>query len=543
MRMGDQPTYDEEVKRLSRQKALSRAVRLVTRDRDRAAVVSADHVRRARKSTRRSDSTYDRDAAGRLHRNDVVKWERFRRQCIGRRKASEITVAYLAGPQPTNDLLELIRLGVRPENIWAFENKAALAEAGAKDIKRLATRGVKFVHVGIEDFLIATSRRFDIIYLDACTSFPLGCRMVGTVFRHSALEPLGVLITNFSKPDTGNPEILERNTRAIAAYLFPKRFWTRPNGNIVEGPQAYDYVLTSDDRLPENDQAKDPGRPQKVFVDTVRRRFGHYYGEFVTRSIMDVASVISPMSRLAESPLWKQLALREVAVVAERGKAMLAFGEEGEPLNGEAIGASDTTSLLWAFAACGAYGPLVEASAPPTEHGAFLKGWMRDLRGLPQAKIDAAGLVAAYHGLRIDRELQSDTLRRVTSYKYSQMAFLCDPPNAELGFYPAIAQIAHPMHCNVRKARRYHYVAKTNEMYLDVLPFDECRYVYDWLAAPALMIEDWSDESRQLAYRFALDGIAKSAHVYESDILHGCNVIGIDTEFPAHELPRRRKLT
>jgi len=540
--MGENPTYDERVKRQVRRKALSRAVRLVTKRRDAAAVVAADHVRRARKAKLTSDSSYDREAVLELPRDTVRNWERFRRKSIGRREASDIIVAYLAGPRPTNDLREFIRLGVRPENIWAFENKATLAEDGEEDLRRLEALGIKFVQAGIEDFLATTPRRFDIIYVDACASVLNECRMVATVFRHSALQPLGVLITNFSKPEENNEADLARHAWVIASYLFPKRFWTKPNGSIVEGPAAYDYVLAPGDLLP--DQDDNPGPEQKVFVDAVRRRFHHYYGEFITRNVMDIASVIAPMARLVGSPLWKHLAKgNDTKPAIDRGKAMLAWGPDNRPLCGEAIGSSDTTSLLWAFAACGAYGALDEASAWPAEHQKFFKGWMERLRGMPQGNPDAAGLVAAYHGLRIDRSLQSDTLRRVTDYKYAQMAFLCDVPNAELGFYPAIAQIAHPMHCNVREARRFRYTAKTNEMFLDVLPFDECRYVYDWLSAPALMTADWSDEPRQLAYRFALDGIAKAAHTYQSDILHGCNVIGIDKDFPAEELPRRRKVT
>lgn len=124
------------------------------------------------------------------------------------------------------------------------------------------------------------------------------------------------------------------------------------------------------------------------------------------------------------------------------------------------------------------------------------------------------------------------------------MAFLCDVPNFDIGFFPAIAQLAHPSHCNVREVRRYRYTAKTMEMFLDVLPFDECRYVYDWQSVFSLMPGDWADPSDQLIFRFAIDAIAKSSRWYQNDFLHGCHSIGTDYNgFPAAELKRRRALS
>lgn len=96
----------------------------------------------------------------------------------------------------------------------------------------------------------------------------------------------------------------------------------------------------------------------------------------------------------------------------------------------------------------------------------------------------------------------------------------------------------------MREVRRYRYTAKTMEMFLDVLPFDECRYVYDWQSVFSLMPGDWANRSDQLIFRFAIDAIAKSARWYQSDFLHGCHSIGIDHDgFPAAELNRRRNLS
>ena len=202
---------------------------------------------------------------------------------------------------------------------------------------------------------------------------------------------------------------------------------------------------------------------------------------------------------------------------------------------------------------CGAYGPPEGQEPLPDGFKSFIDKWMKQLRGTVPVKIDGkvdgkftgADLAAAYYGLRADPDLQSETLRRATDYPFRKnMAFLCDVPNSDIGFFPAIAQLAHPSHCNVREVRRYRYTAKTMEMFLDVLPFDECRYVYDWQSVFSLMPGDWSDPSDQLISRFAIDAIAKSSRWYQNDFLHGCHSIGTDYNgFPAADLKRRRNLS
>jgi hypothetical protein len=78
----------------------------------------------------------------------------------------------LAGPEPSNDLFALLELGLRPENIWAFEVDTDAIATGLDELRSLGLRGVKFVPVSIGDYFVGTPRRFDIIYLDACGPLP-----------------------------------------------------------------------------------------------------------------------------------------------------------------------------------------------------------------------------------------------------------------------------------------------------------------------------------------------------------------------------------
>ena len=555
--MAGNHTYDQDTKKRARRVALERAVKLVTTRRNAAAIVPQDHVRRVWRAKLKSGSRYDAEAVSVVRPDDIANWERYRRNVIGKRKPEEITVAYLAGPEPSNDLEELLNLGVRPENIWAFESKGSDAKAGHAQLARRATRGVKFLHIDIEDFFVGSPRRFDIIYIDACAPLPAEARLLVTLFRHAALAPLGVLITNFSKPDETNEDQLEKNVHAIAAYLYGKDFLDLKNGGWTDGAAAHGYVMSQSEILPLEDGEDAPEWNDRLFQDVVREEFAHYYGSFVTRHIMDIAALIAPMARLANTKFWKQLSSQPIEVAAKRGREMLVwpdvddkdgadFDFEAEPValkGGEAISEAGTHSLLKSFELCGAYGSLPARDGLAQNLAGFIHSWMQALRGKDQGKMTGADLAAAYYGLRGDTELQSDGLRRATEYTYRKMSFLCDVPNADIGFYPAVAQLAHPSHCNVREARRYRYTAKTNEMFLDVLPFDECRYVYDWLSVFSLVPGDWADESDQLIFRFAIDGIAKSTRWYQSDFLHGCHSIGTHGKFSADELPRRRNLS
>jgi hypothetical protein len=570
--MTDGHSYGQKVKLKARRLALKRAVKLVTSHRDACAIVPANHVRDVWRS-KGAGSAYDSAAVSAVRKRDIRNWEGYRRDSIGRRKPGEITVAYLAGPEPENDLDELLRLGIRPENIWAFENHPKDAKVGHDRLADRAIRGVKFLQIDIEDFFVGSSRRFDIIYIDACASLPKGSQLLVTLFEQAALAPLGVLVTNFSKPDVTNEVLVERHTHAIAAYLFSKGFLDLKEGGTTDGAAAHSYVMSSAEIMPA-EEGDAPQWEDRLFLDVVREEFAHYYGSFVTRHIMDIATLIAPMVRLARTRFWAQLSSASITDAAARGRSMLRWPEdigEGEGAEtgadddtdtghgselakgGEAIDGDGTHSLLHAFDLCAAYGPLEGQDPLPDGFDSFIATWMKQLRGMVPVKIDGkvdgkitgADLAAAYYGLRADPDLQSETLRRATEYPFrDNMAFLCDVPNSDIGFFPAIAQLAHPSHCNVREVRRYRYTAKTMEMFLDVLPFDECRYVYDWQSVFSLMPGDWADPSDQLIFRFAIDAIAKSSRWYQNDFLHGCHSIGTDYNgFPAAELKRRRALS
>jgi len=91
-------------------------------------------------------------------------------------------------------------------------------------------------------------------------------------------------------------------------------------------------------------------------------------------------------------------------------------------------------------------------------------------------------------------------------------------------------QVAVPYHVNVERTRRWRYQAKDTPMFMDMTILDECRYLYDWMPTTEMVSAGFSNIERQLAYRFALDGVSKHRRWYNSEYFFGTAVIDQFTE-------------
>lgn len=551
--------YTEPTKIAARTQALSHAVELLTTRRGDAAIVPADYVERVKARLLASEILGDKFAGKQCNDVDINSWKTFRKNSLGELKPDELTVAYLAGPQPSNDLQTLIELGLRAENIWAFEVNAEAISNGLEDLEKLGLRGVKFIPVSIDEYIVGTPRRFDIIYIDACGPLPSDgqktTRLLVDIFKHGALAPLGVLVTNFSKPDVSKSHTLDSYAFLVAAYLFSKGFMEGENGHMVEGPPVHGFLLTNTEE------------PDECFLTAVKNDFEEHYGAFITRHILDIASIIAPTVRLTSSKLYQVLFDADIKKATERGRRFARFksgifdasldeeesnenfsspSDDDIEMDGDAIIDPDMFSLIWTMAACGLYEVDINFDVPNNAVKKFARRWKNQLAGVQRGVIPPEDLIAAFYAWRNDPTLWSPAMKEIINFPYRDiMPFLCDVPTHEIGFYPAFAQLAYPAHGNIRETKRFRYVAegKTTPMFMDVIAFDECRYVYDWLSAIHLVADDWFDLSSQLTFRFALDAIVKDRRWFGDDFLYGCHVVGINNDFPASEIEQRIDLS
>jgi hypothetical protein len=220
--------------------------------------------------------------------------------------------------------------------------------------------------------------------------------------------------------------------------------------------------------------------------------------------------------------------------------------------DGDAICDPHFFSLIWTLAACGRYAGATEFAAVRQGAESLIRTWRGGLVGkVEQKELKAEGkkledLIALFYAWRHDQSLWTPAMQRIGDFPYrDSMPILCDVPTTEIGFYPAFAQLAYPAHPNVRECKRFRYVAegKVTSMFMDVIAFDECRYVHDWISALHLTPEDWEDLSAQLTFRFALDGIAREKRWMGDDFLYGCHVVGESKEFPMSDLKPRLDLS
>lgn len=541
-------TYLQPTKEVARLIAIKRAVTLMTTNRCDAAIVPEDYVERVRDRLLKSDVGHDAAFSSACDEADFASWKSYRKQFVGAKTPSELKVAYLAGPEPTHDLQIFIDLGVRPENIWAFELPKHF-EFTLTDLKENPVRGVKALPMKIQAFFRSSPVRFDIIYFDACGPVPSRqqqtTQALVDLFRYCALEPLGTLITNFAMPDMTKADTADNFGTLVSAYLFPKCFLDRPDGSLSEGPSCHGKVLRDDDN------------PDESFYHEVLENFEHFYGTFITRHIRDIATIVSPTLRLHGTEARPILFSVDAEKAAERALRYLAFTEASFTdnasiddanyidMDGDAITDSDHYSILWTLGACGAFPTDENFERPPKSTVKFLKDWIRQLGGSADSKISAKTVIGAFYAWRSEKAFWSDAMSEMGDHANRlQMPMFCDVPTDEIGFFPAFAQLAFPSHGNIKQAERFHYVAegKSTQMFMDVMVFDECRYVYDWMSGVHMLTDDWRDLSQQLTFRFALDAIAKDNRWYGDDFLFGCHVVGIDNDFDASELSPRYKL-
>lgn len=530
------PTYMEPVKEAARHEALSHAVQLLTTYRSTRVCVRESYVREVRDHLAQRSNTFDASSASQLSSQRVAEWEEFHRAHVGRRTAGELAVCYLAGPYPSNDLDALVRLGINPHNIWAFESDAGTYEHALSTTRASRFPKLKLYKGSIENFFANTPKRFDLIYLDACGPIPSRgqqtLRMVATLLRHQRLASPGVLITNFASPDLSSPSQFDRYAHLVAHYLWPKGFLegatTAGEPAAIEGPVFQ-------------------GWQPKNFLDRVKADFGEYYGQYITRQIFDLATVIVPSLRMVNS-YWGEFSREDPKVVGELAARLTTMSEseedEIEP-NGDALVESAEFPLVWSHAALQAEAATGAAPAP-ANFEEFRKNWLGELAGLNPPKIGAMDAVRMLHVLRLRHDLRANRFQTaLDGFDYRRRMFqFCDVPTETLSFDVVTRQLAYPVHYSVSSSRRLRYTAKATPMYLDVHLFDECRYLYEWLPTMDLLAEGYSDIEQQLAFRFALDGLNKNRRWYNDEYFEGSAIVGQYTPpFEAMVLEPRRALT
>lgn len=313
-------SYAQPEKNYVRDSLLQHAINVLTRNRANNCAIPRTYVNDAIQAL-----LSDGELTGRFPHFNATQfkklcndWELVHDSYIGSRTASSLRVAYLAGDDPMNDFRALVKLGILPANIWTFElddlpniyqpgnPKSSILNSALLNIAKSEFPMLKIVRGDFMLFLKDHPMKFDIIYIDHTLALPSmkgeTMKLLVTLFKNNCLEPLSVLITNFSfEPATYqdgkiNEKAIElRNTYSefMAAYMHSREC---------------SFVLHTKASI-RKEQDRDSGFDELNEIDLddfaklIARNPEYYYSQFLTRVLIDLAGLIIPWQRLSSSPI------------------------------------------------------------------------------------------------------------------------------------------------------------------------------------------------------------------------------------------------
>ncbi len=279
-----------------------------------------------------------------------------------------------------------------------------------------------------------------------------------------------------------------------------------------------------------------------------------YYGQFITRVLMDHASLISPYNRFPKhnSLFAKFFDVKNGASLKKKLDRLFHFSEEDDESSGgggDVVVDSGQYPILWAFAALDKGINQRDSNYPQfvyddEEFAKLADGFLSqlDISGNRNDLLDSfillSYLLSEGNG---QEEYLSDRIRKLhDDHRFHDFYQFCDLVLFHQTIEALFRQVATPYQVNVKETKRWKYQAKDTPMFMDMIVLDECRYLYDWMPTADMFSEAFKDIERQLVYRFALDGVAKHRRWYNPEYFFGTAVVDQYTDgFEAHLLSPR----
>lgn len=478
-------TYTQLVKCKARHYAIDNAIKITTTNRSKSSIVERSYVREIYdRFNQKEEISPDKNEISCIDKNYIISWEKLHDSCEGIKRAEDLKVCYLCGPEPNNDFKEFTEFGVLPHNIWAFENKLHDYSEALNTFTEGEYPQPRIIKQNIESFFKNSDQKFDIVYLDFCCSFiseKHGLKCVKTLFEKGRLNSNGVLITNYSMPDISkdNQEMIE----LISLYMYFKQEENLPieidNGSI----KSEKYI---------------------ELKNNIKKDFEKSYGEFISIVIRDVASVIVPVQKLQNNEYFSNL-----------------FKRSNNEKEYERLFKESKNNALAKFFITAKF--LTDSGYRNDALGRFLN--------------EIGGIDLLYDSFKFIIEMQNTevmedkSLNEVINYFESSKIYqFLDRVHKNMFWDITVNQLTYPMHYNNRLNYRYKYVARQNTMMMDVTCFDQCRYIYEWLPAIHQLKSAFMNKSWQYVFRFALDGLVKSRMQYNKEIFYQGSVIQEEPE-------------
>ena len=268
---------------------------------------------------------------------------------------------------------------------------------------------------------------------------------------------------------------------------------------------------------------------RKVFADP-----SHYYGLFVTRLLFDLALVFGPVERFAAfgEPLIYSKKLNRTSDELIENRQI----SEEEWNIGDAV-TEDKYSIIRALRRLELEKYKWELSKVfGKQFPKFASDFVRSLKGsegkkgLGELTRKLFYLLSSHHRENDYQNFTQPMQDMIANFDRLRsegvIPSFCDIFQTQQMIDLIFYQVSRPYHPNVAESKRWRYVAKSNEMFLDLIVFDKCSYLYDWIPTLDMFASNFTDFSDQLITRFILDGIRKHSAYTNAEFLAYTNVIG-----------------
>ena len=487
-------TYTQEPKNKVRHLAIKTAIDYLTTNRSNACCVRRSYVRDLYDFFLDMEESHEQTEVKKIDLNYIRAWEQMHAEKIGVKSPAELSVCYLSGPEPENDFNELVSFGVLPQNIWAFENQQNTYLKALQSIDTTNYMQPKIIKASIENFFESTPKKFDIVYIDACApliSDQHALRCISSLFKYHRLESPGVLISNFADVDQSNPQLQVEFEDIIARYFYIKE---NSSASLVESRD--NISLTGN---------------YENYTKQVKKNFETYYGNFITAMICNSASISVPLLRFCHSPF-----LKHISTTTPLKNKCYDFIDVNTIKNNTLLKFFAMNNMLHQKRAN--FAGIARCNRLASELGGSLYS------NEPTELLSCLQKLYDIRNLELDIQSSLNDALAFFDNGHNMYQFL-DKPNKMLFFDSVINQLSYPMHYSTENTMRLTYKAKQTRMFTDLIVFDECRYIYDWLPAIHQIPNAFSNPSWQYTFRFALDGLVKQRMNYNNEFFFQGSVV------------------
>jgi hypothetical protein len=420
------------------------------------------------------------------------------------KKAAQLKVLYLAGPEPLNDIQVLVKHGIQLANIWAVESDKQVYQTAVNSLKENNIQ-IKLHRGSLKEFFELVPHEFDIIYFDSCSPIispaanPLDA--LNQIFLHKRLTGLSVLITNFSEP---------RENLNWGELLAP---WFAPRSGDEVPACDHECLLEGSDKV----------NMPRQYAAYINEHLPAYYEKFLTHFVACLAAEMVPMwqslslSTIQNTHFLRDQQLRQLLrdLQAEVEASSLMDWLDKVPHH---LLAPDAYPLLNWVRLCR---QLLPKTSPLIK---FLD--------VSRGQVTLGDALMVYALLKRFEEADSGfntatdavcspELREVlatTDFFDRDMRLTTDIPMKNLLVDLLYGAYGYPHVANTNASAAIRYKAKDTWMYANSFVFDQCRYLYDFLPTMELIPNFFENPHKQIILRGCMDCIHRNHFLLNHDL-------------------------